>query len=176
MTTDNESHAAHRLRLLAVSAALLEALYQPGAVPVLATLKPADMRPGGARVLGTSYELEAATAARAMRGLLALRAVQADAFVTALAEADVAARYATLAGRKPPVLATLYPHCAQATVHDAEDLESVLGVLLAAAEKIFTPYQSRRVVGLCQQLRSRPISLDAIPVQQFVAGFVRNTP
>ncbi len=52
---------------------LLEALYEPAAVPVLATLKPADMRPGGARVPGTSYELEAPQATRVMRELLALR-------------------------------------------------------------------------------------------------------
>jgi hypothetical protein len=48
--TDNDFNAAPRQRLLAVTAALLEALYDDAAVPVLATLRPADMRPGGARV------------------------------------------------------------------------------------------------------------------------------
>jgi hypothetical protein len=177
MMTNADFNAAPRQRLLALSAALLDALYEQGAVQVLATLRPADMRPGGARVPGTSYELEAPTAARAIRGLLALRGVQADALVQALAEADIVARYALLAGQVPPTLSSLYQHCTRDIAAPGSDsLEGALLALQAAAEKIFTPTQARRIAGLCQQVRAQPASLDAVPVQQYIAGFVRNAP
>lgn len=176
MTNETDFNAA-RPRLLALTTALLEALYDPAAVAVLATLRPADMHAGGARVPGTSHELEPATAARAMRALLALRGVQADALVAALAQADQVARHAVLVGRPPPTLATLYPHCTRdITAAGSGGMEAALKALLAGAEKIFTPTQSRRIAMLCQLLRSEPAQLDDIPVQQFVAGFVRNSP
>ena len=103
---------SERQRLLTSLATLLEALYDHSAVQVLATLKPADMRSGGARIPGTSYELPAATAARAMQQLAALRGGQAAAAMfAALADADVAARHAALTGAAPPVVASLYPLC-----------------------------------------------------------------
>jgi hypothetical protein len=177
MMTDADFNAAPRQRLLAVSAALLDGLYDQGAVQVLATLRPADMRPGGARVPGTSYELEAATAARAMQGLLALRNVYASELMQALAEADIVARYALLAGQSPPTLASLYQHCTRDIAAPGSDsLDGALKALVAAAEKIFTPTQARRIAALGQQLRVQPTSLDAMPVQQFIAGFVRNAP
>jgi hypothetical protein len=177
MSNDAEFHALARQRLLAVSAVLLEALYEPGAVQVLATLRPADMRPGGARVPGTSYELESPTAARAISGLLALRGVRADALAQALAEADLVARYAMLAGQPPPMLSTLYPHCTpDITVPAADSFEAALQALQAAAEKIFTPGQARRIATLADQWRQQPASVDTMPVQLFVAGFVRNAP
>lgn len=177
MTTPADIHATARQRLLAVSAALLEALYDPQAVQVLATLRPADMRPGGARVPGTSYELEADNAARAMRELLALRGVQADALLQALAQADQVARYAVLAGQPPPTLATLYQHCTRDIAPaGSESLEAALAALQAAAEKLFTPGQARRIAALCAQIRAEPGGLDALPVQQYIAGFVRNAP
>jgi hypothetical protein len=177
LKTEPDFHAATRPRLLAVTTALFEALYDPGAATVLATLKPADMRPGGARVPGTSYEVEPATAARAMQALLALRSVQAGALVESLAQADQAARYAVLAGQPPPTLASLYQHCTrEITAPGAGSLEAALKGLLAAAEKVFTPTQARRIALLCQLVRAEPARLDAIQVQQFVAGFVRNSP
>lgn len=177
MPNDVEFHAAPRQRLLALSAALLQGLYDPGAVKVLATLGPADMRPGGARVPGTSYELEAATAAQAMRGLLALTGVRADALVQALAEADMAARYAVLAGLPPPTLASLYQHCTRDTAAPGSDsLDAALKALHDIADKLLTPTQSRRIAQLCEQVRAQPASLDAMPVQQYIAGFVRNAP
>jgi 2-methylcitrate dehydratase len=177
LKTEADFHAATRQRLLAVSAALLEALYDAGAVAVLATLRPADMLPGGARVPGTSYELEPATAARAMRALLALRGVQADALIAALAQADQLARYALLAGQPPPTLASLYQHCTRdIQAAGSDSLEEGLKALVAAAERIFTPPQARRIAMLCQAVRSEPQNLDAMPVQQFVAGLVRNSP
>jgi hypothetical protein len=177
MTTPTDPLAATRQRLLAVSAALLEALYEPAAVPVLATLRPADMRPGGARVPGTSYELEVQTAARAMGALLAVRAVRADALVLALAQADQQARYATLAGQVPPTLASLYAHCTpDIAAGTAGSLDEALNALCAAAEKLFTPTQARRIAEICQRVREKPVLLDQMPVQQFIAGFVRNAP
>jgi hypothetical protein len=175
--TDNDFNAAPRQRLLAVTAALLEALYDDAAVPVLATLRPADMRPGGARVPGTSYELEVATAARAMNALLALRGVRAEALVQALAEADRLARHATLAGHAPPTLATLYAHCTRDIAASGSDsLEAALTGVCTIAEKLFTPTHARRIAALCQQVRERPVRLDTMPVQLFVAGLVRNSP
>src|SRR5690606_31364166 len=177
MTTPPDIHALTRQRLLAISALLLESLYDASAVQVLATLRPADMRPGGARVPGTSYELEVDNAARAMRELLALRQVRADALLQALAQADLIARYAVLAGQAPPTLATLYQHCLPDPALTASDsLDAALDALQAAADKLFTPNHARRVAVLCQQVRERPASLDAMPVQQYIAGFVRNAP
>lgn len=177
MAIESDFNAAPRQRLLALSAALLEALYDPAAVPVLATLKPADMRPGGARIPGTSYELEAATAARVMGALLALRGVQAAPLLQALAHADVQARYAVIAGQAPPSLAALYAHCTRDIAVTASDsMEEALQALGAAAEKLFTPSHARRIAVLCQQLRQRPALLDTMPVQQFIAQLVRNSP
>jgi hypothetical protein len=177
LKSETDFNAPLRPRLLAVSAALLEALYDPGAVAVLATLGPADMRAGGARIPGTSYEVEPATAARVMRALLALRGVQADDLVAALAQADQVARYAVLAGQPPPTLAALYAHCTRdLAIAGGGGMEAALKALLAAAEKIFTPTQSRRIAMLCQLLREEPARLDTLPVQQFVAGLVRNSP
>lgn len=178
MTTPADIHASPRQRLLAVSACLLEALYEDSAVKVLATLRPADMRPGGARVPGTSYELEVDNAARAMRELLALRGVRADALVDALAQADHEARYAVLAGKAPPTLGSLYPHCTWRDISGAggDSLEQALAALQGAADRLFTPGHARRVQSLCEQLQAQPAMLDTMPVQQFVAGFVRNTP
>jgi hypothetical protein len=175
--TNADLHAPMRQRLLAVSAALLDALYDQAAVQVLATLRPADMRPGGARVPGTSYELEADNAARAMRELLALRGVSADALVQALAQSDLVARYAVLAGQPPPTLATLYQHCTRdIQAPGAESLDAALAAVRAAADRLFTPNHARRIAALCEQLRADPPLLDAMPVQQYVAGFVRNAP
>lgn len=175
MTAD--IHAPMRQRLLAVSAALLDALYDARAVPVLATLRPADMRPGGARVPGTSYELEVDNAARAMRELLALRDVQADALLQALAQADQVARYAVLAGQAPPTVGTLYQHCTRDLAPPgSESLEAAMSALQAAAARLFTPGQARRIAALCARIGAEPQELDAMPVQQYVAGFVRNAP
>jgi hypothetical protein len=177
MTSKNEADTAARQRLLVVTGMLLEALHEPTAEPVLATLKPADMRPGGARVPGTSYELDAAEATRVMRGLLALRGAQAEALLSALAEADVAARLAALAGKEPPRLAALYPYCTPKTAAEgSESLETALQRLYVAASRIFSLTQMRRIDALCFQWKQHPELLDAMPVQQFVARWVRNTP
>jgi hypothetical protein len=48
--------------------------------------------------------------------------------------------------------------------------------LQAAGERLFTPGQARRIAALCAQVQAQPASLDALPVQQLVAGLVRNSP
>jgi len=172
---NSERSTVGRQRLLVVTGMLLEALYEPAAVPVLATLKPADMRPGGARVPGTSYELEAPTAARVMRELLAQRNGRADALLAALAEADITARRAMLAGKEPPLLADMYRYCtADIAAAGAEALEPALQRLYVAADRLFTLTQMRRIDALCFEWREHPQVLDAMPVQQYVARWVRN--
>jgi hypothetical protein len=173
---NSERSMVGRQRLLVVTGMLLEAIHEPTAVPVLATLKPADMRPGGARVPGTSYELEAAQATRVMRELLALRNGRADALLAALAEADVVARRAVLAGKDPPRLEDLYRYCtADIAAAGAEALEPALQRLYVAADKLFTLTQMRRIDALCFEWKEHPEELDAMPVQQYVARWVRNT-
>jgi len=174
--TPNTDHDAARRRLLVVTGMLLEALHEPESAAVLASLKPAQMRPGGARVPGTSYELEAAEAARVMRELLAPRGLRTDPLPAALAQADIAARAAVLAGREPPRLASLHPCCTGNALPGGESIEAALRRLYAAAERVFTLTQMRRIDALCFEWRQQPALLDAMPVQQFVARWVRNTP
>jgi hypothetical protein len=173
-----DSNELPRQQLLVVTAMLLEAMAEPGAVAVLATLKPADMRPGGARVPGTSYELDAGQAARVMRELLAVRGGRADALLAALADADIAARRAMLAGTGPPRLASLYPHCIGAGLAGTagDSFEAALKRLYQAADRIFTLTQMRRIDAQCFEWKERSELLDSVPVQQFVARWVRNTP
>jgi hypothetical protein len=171
-----EQTALARQRLLVTVAMMLEALYEQTAVQVLATLRPADMRPGGARVPGTSYELAAATATRAMQQLLALAGGRADALLAALAEADIEARMASLAGRAPPEVASLYAHCADIAAAGSETLESAMRRLYLAAERIFTLTHMRRIDEQFHQWSADPAGIDRTPVQRFVARFIRNAP
>jgi ATP phosphoribosyltransferase regulatory subunit HisZ len=172
-----EETAAARQRLLVIVAMMLEALYDASVVKVLATLKPSDMRPGGARVPGTSYELPAATATRAMQQLLALRGGRADALLAALADADIEARLASLSGRAPPALGSLYGHCsADIAQSGSESLEGAMRRLYLAAEQIFTLTHMRRINELFHAWSAQPAEIDATPVQVFVARFIRNAP
>ena len=177
MATIAERNVAARGRLLVVTAMMLEALHEPSAEAVLSMLKPADMRPGGARVPGTSYELDAPLATQVMQALLARRNGHADALLAALAEADIAGRFAVLKGTEPPRLASLYAFCtADTTAAGAESLETALKRLYQAANQIFTLTQMRRIDAQVFQWKEDPQRLDAMPVQQFVARWVRNTP
>jgi hypothetical protein len=168
--------ALARQRLLVTVAMMLETLYQEIAVQVLATIGPRDMRPGGARVPGTSYELPAATATRAMRELLALAGGRADALLAALAEADIEARMAALSGRPPPELASLYAHCADIAAAGSETLESAMQRLYQAAAKIFTLTHMRRIDEQFHHWSADPAGIDRMPVQLFVSRFIRNAP
>jgi len=177
MTLNAEQAAAARQRLFVVMAMMLEALYDETAVRVLATLKPADMRPGGARVPGTSYELPAATATRAMQQLLALRGGRADALLAQLAAADIEARQASLSGRTPPTLGSLYPYCApDSTAEGSDAMLAAMQRLYTAAAQIFTLTHMRRLDEQFHKWSAAPQDIDQMPVQQFVARFIRNAP
>jgi hypothetical protein len=169
---------AARQRLLVVMAALLEGLYDNAAVKVLETLKPADMRSGGARVPGTSYELPPRTAARAMQQLLAIRGVAtANALTEALADADVAARHAALTGQPPPVMGGLYSLCTQELALEGSDsLRAALLRLYVVCEKMFTLTHMRRIDEMLYEWGQSPEKMDGMPVQKFIAQFVRNAP
>jgi hypothetical protein len=172
-----EETALARQRLLIVFAMMLETIYDDAAVKVLSTLGPRDMRPGGARVPGTSYELLAATAVRAMQQLLELRGGRANALLTALADADIEARMASLSGREPPTMASLYAHCVAGIAVDGGDtLVDAMQRLYDAAAKVFTNTHMRRIDEQFHQWTADPAGIDRMPVQMFVARFIRNAP
>jgi len=173
-----EETAAARQRLLITLAALLEALYDNAAVQVLTTLKPADMRSGGARIPGTSYELPPRTAARAMQQLLAQRGLtMAAPLLEALADADVAARAAALSGAAPPTVSSLYALCtAELDSAGSDSIRAALLRLFQVCEQMFTLTHMRRLDELLYNWGQAPHEVDAMPVQRFVAQFVRNTP
>jgi len=175
---NTEATAAARQRLLITLAALLEALYDSAAVQVLTTLKPADMRSGGARIPGTSYELPPRTAARAMQQLLALRggAVAAQ-LLEALADADVAARAAALSGAEPPLVSSLYSLCTpELDSAGSDSIRAALLRLFQVCEQMFTLTHMRRLDDLLYNWGQAPQEIDAMPVQRFIAQFVRNAP
>jgi len=168
-----DTAAIPRQRLLNVLSTLLESLHEPTAVPVLRTLRPGAIRAGGARIPGTSYELDPEQAATAMQQLLAIRGAFPPGLPPALAQADMDARFAALTGKDPPRLSSLYAQCT-AEVDAGESLPMVLLRLLNAVEALFTPQQARRLDHLMYSWGQKPQELDDMPVQQFVAQFVRN--
>lgn len=175
--TNPEDRAIARQRLLIVLSQLLESIYRDEAVKVLATLRPTDMRSGGARVPGTSYELEVPRAAQAMQQLLALAGARADALLQALAAADATARLAALTGKTPPEVADLYAHCtADIAIAGNETLLTAMRRLYDIADKVFTLTHMRRIDILFNEWTADPASLDRMPVQKFVASFIRNMP
>jgi hypothetical protein len=168
-----DPYALPRQRLLVVLATLLESLHEPTAVPVLATLSPGAIRSGGARIPGTSYELAAEQAIEAMDRLLAMRGPVPPKLLEALAHSDIDARFAAITGREPPRVNSLYQYCT-AEVAAGESLPQVLLRLLDAVEAMFTPQQARRLDHLLYEWGQSPQELDSMPIQQFVAQFVRN--
>jgi hypothetical protein len=136
------------------------------------------MRSGGARIPGTSYELPPRTAARAMQQLLAIRGVtRADALLEALADADVAARHAALTGHQPQVVGGLYPLCtADLSLDGSQSLRAALLRLYVVCEKMFTLTHMRRIDAMLFEWGQSPRLVDAMPVQKFIAQFVRNAP
>jgi hypothetical protein len=174
---NTEETAAARQRFIVIIAMLIEALYERSAVEVLCTLRPGDMRSGGARIPGTSYELPPATAARAMQQLVAQRGGRADALLAALAVADQDARFAALTGKSPPTLESLYMHCtADIAAAGSESLRAALSRLYEAAQNVFTLTQMRRIDEQVYKWAEQPTEIDSEPVQRFVAQFIRNAP
>ncbi len=172
------AQAAARQRLLVVLAPLLEALYDDKAVQVLATLNPSDMRSGGARIPGTSYELPPRTAGSAMQQLVELRGcLAAGPLLHALADADVAAREAVLVGKLPPQMISLYPLCTPAlALPGSESIRAALLRLYQICEQFFTLTHMRRLDELLYDWGQAPHQIDDMPVQRFIAQFVRNAP
>lgn len=178
VTAADSLYAAERQRLLVVLATLLEALYDDKAVQVLATLKPTDMRSGGARIPGTSYELPPRTASSAMQQLVEMRGcLEAGALLAALADADVSARAAAISGKLPPQMVTLYPLCTPAlALPGSESLRAALLRLFQVCEQMFTLTHMRRLDELLYNWGQSPHEIDDMPVQRFIAQFVRNAP
>jgi hypothetical protein len=174
----SDANAVARQRLLVVLAAMLEGLYDEAAVKVLETLKPADMRSGGARIPGTSYELPPRSSAQAMQQLLAIRGVSAANELTqALADADVLARHAALTGQPPPVMSSLYGLCTpELALEGSDSLRGSLLRLYIVCEKLFTLTHMRRIDEMLYAWGQSPQQLDDMAVQKFIAQFVRNAP
>lgn len=107
-----------RAQLLAAFTQLFRALRDPEFAPLAHPPAPGTTLPLGARVPGTSLELEPATAAACLGALLhaAPEPVEA-ALAPALAAADYAARRAHYEGREPPTLQHVYAALARARVH-----------------------------------------------------------
>lgn len=167
-----------RAALLHTVAALLEALQREEAVRELRLLSPRDMLPGGARVVGTSYELPVPAAARLMSGLAALAGPAAPAaLIEALATGDAEARQAVLRGTPPPPVASLYAHTAGMVLPPlAADVAGALRRLADVVESSFPPARVRRLFELIDEWFETPRSLDEMPLQRFIAQFVRNAP
>jgi hypothetical protein len=174
MPTD-VSLASQRVCLLLSLASLLEALREDAAVKELAGLKPGNMLPGGARVPGTSYELPTDVAALLMARLTMSRGEAPLAVLQALARADAEARHALLTGIAPPPVSSLYMHCPQGP-QGGMDFNAALRRLMKAAEALFTPTQALRLDELLASWEDEPATLDEMPVQRFVAQFIRNAP
>jgi hypothetical protein len=97
--------------------------------------------------------------------------------LTALADADIEARMASLSGREPPTMASLYTHCVAGVVVDGGDtLIDAMQRLYDAAAKIFTNTHMRRIDEQFHQWTADPAGIDRMPVQMFVARFIRNAP
>lgn len=169
--------AKARAVVLHTVAALLEALQREEAVRELRQLSPRSMLPGGARVVGTSYELPVPAAAKLMTGLAGLVGVAPQPLLEALAAGDAEARMAVIKGAPPPQIATLYPHCADVPMPPlAADFGGAMRRLADVVETSFPPARIRKLFELFNEWYEQPETLDALPLQRFVAQFVRNAP
>lgn len=178
--TSADTHATARIAVLNTIAALLEALKLPEATRELAQLSPQGMLPGGARVVGTSYELPVEIATKLMTGLAGLAGLGGSApqaLLAALAKGDAEARRAVLKGVPPPTVSMLYPHSAGVAVPaEFADHRSGLARLADVVETMFAPAQVRKLFELLDEWFDQPASLDEMPLQRFVAQFIRNAP
>lgn len=175
MTTPDPAVA--RAVFIHTVSALMEALQRSEAVRELRQLSPRDMLPGGARVVGTSYELPVAGAAKLMSGLAGLVGSAPQPLLVALAAGDAEARQAVIKGTPPPTVASLYPHCADVPMPPlANDLRGALRRLTDVVESSFPPARIRKLFALIDEWFDNPDTLDTMPLQRFVAQFVRNAP
>jgi hypothetical protein len=170
VTASAAQAAAARQALMASLAGLFTALQDPGFARQLGPAVQGGSLPGGARVPGTSFELEPAAVAQRLAALLG------DA-AGILAHADFSARRAVLEGRTPPSMREVFEalQSAPGTVDRHEGELAVPPSELAAryhasVAALYPPKQQARVQGLFAD----PEALDAMPVQVFMAALVRN--
>lgn len=171
-----DSKAIARSAVLDTIARVLEALREPQAAKVLSRLPSTAMVPGGARVVGTSYELEPAMAAALMSSLIGVENGSQSLLLRALAKGDADARLAVMKGTPPPVVGGLYAHCDGIALAPGGRPEQAFGRLASAIEGMWGPAQVRRLLEQIDLWIATPEELDTMPLQRFVAQFVRNSP
>jgi hypothetical protein len=167
-------------------AAVMTSLCDSRAASVLASIPHTAMRPGGARVIGTSYELEPAMAAAVMMRLIGKddegdggddEAAPLSALLHALTQGDADARIAVLKGAQPPAVLSLYPHAAGFTPLRSDALPGEACHRLAnSIQRMWSAPQVQQRLEQINQWASNPATLDHMPLQRFIAQFVRNTP
>jgi hypothetical protein len=165
--------AAPRRWFLGALARLLAALRDPQLAALAAPGVPGATLPLGARVPGTSYELEPASAAASLGALLYDDAPgPIDAVAPALAVADWAARRAHYAGCTPPRVAALHAALALAeAVRGALDespsggdpwFASRVAGAVAAAQLLGADLAQRREAALAAALDGSPATPAAL--------------
>lgn len=150
---------------------MLQALQQPDLAARLGPATPGGTCPGGARVPGTSWELDPTQAAANMALLLQQADIPsraADAVCRILAQADRCARQAILAGTPPPTMRELLADLGEAC--DPVDVAADFTAYAEVVSALYPPKQQPTLRGLFAD----PSALDAMPVQAFMAALVRN--
>jgi hypothetical protein len=172
-----DSLAMARCAVLDAVAAVLGSLRLMSAARMLACLPSAAMQPGGARIPGTSYELEPAQAAAVMIDLIGETGARFAPLLRALAAGDVAARSAILRGAPSPTVASLYPHAADISPSSPEDeMQTACERLTRAIEALWEARQARALLERVNRWAANPADFDHLPLQYFIAQFVRNAP
>lgn len=176
MPTPNDSLAVARSAVLDAVATVMLSLREHHVGQVLARIPPTAMLPGGARVVGTSYELEPAMAAALMSSVVGEEGAQFGRLLRALAKGDADARMAVLKGTAPPTVSALYPHCEGIPLPPGGRPEQAFGKLANAIEGMWGPRQVQKLLEQIDRWIANPAELDELPLQRFVAQFVRNAP
>jgi hypothetical protein len=176
MPTLNDSLAVARSAVLDAVATVILSLREHRAGQVLARVPPTAMLPGGARVVGTSYELEPAMAAALMSSVVGDEGARFGHLLRALAKGDADARMAVLKGTAPPTVSALYAHCDGIPLPAGGRPEQAFGKLATAIEGMWGPRQVQKLLEQIDRWIANPAELDELPLQRFVAQFVRNAP
>jgi hypothetical protein len=176
MTPPIDPIAIARSAVLDAVATVILSLRERESAQVLARIPPTAMLPGGARVVGTSYELEPAMAAAVMTSIVGDAGAQFGRLLRALAKGDADARLAVLKGTPPPTVSALYPHCAGIPLPPGGRPEQAFGRLATSIEGMWGPRQVQKLLEQIDRWLANPVELDDMPLQRFVAQFVRNAP
>ena len=174
-TGAERAHDNARIVLLNAMLSLLKALQKPELRQQLLSAAHGATRAGGARVPGTSFEFDPPQAADGMRLLLQTldEGHPAQTLPAILAESDARARQAMLAGSAPPTMRELFAEwinaCGSASLAAHTALADRAGFAQVVTQ-IYPLKQQPLLLGLFDD----PAALDAMPVQAFMAAFVRN--